>query len=221
MIHAKFHDSAVLDYTAGSSSSGNQSLITTSHKRYICYYFKWYLFCVSPVRGNTGIMYKDLTLLWAAKWYRGITLILTTSVTTTIMMGWQHNCVTLNFDYIIVCLHAQTRCAYGSLFCFIQKTMTPTTFNTFQECECLLGPPPSLGNNMIAPNFKSFSTIRNTVDPILSKVRRSIVFSVCQLPNPNHFLPGIRHIVFFFINAAKVDSGHVRVGKVWSWHNDM
>ncbi len=23
--------------------------------------------CVSSIRGNTGIMYKDLTLLWAAK----------------------------------------------------------------------------------------------------------------------------------------------------------
>ncbi len=24
-------------------------------------------FCVSPIRGNTGNMYKDMTLLWAAK----------------------------------------------------------------------------------------------------------------------------------------------------------
>ncbi len=35
--------------------------------------------------------------------------------------------------------------------------MTPTTFNTFHECECLLGLPPSFGHNVRAPNFKSSS----------------------------------------------------------------
>ncbi len=40
------------------------------------------------------------------------------------------------------------------------------------------------------------------VDRIQSKGRRSIVFSVCQLPNPIHFLPGIRHIVFINTGCA-------------------
>ncbi len=62
-------------------------------------------------------------------------------------------------------------------------------------------------------------TMSLPVDPNLRKVCRSLVFSVCCLPNPNHFPSGIRHIVF--INAAKVYSGCARVGKVWSWHDDM
>ncbi len=38
---------------------------------------------------------------------------------------------------------------------FYLKTMTATTFNTYQVWECLLGSPPSFDHNMTAPNFKS------------------------------------------------------------------
>ncbi len=40
---------------------------------------------------------------------------------------------------------------------FHLKTMTPTTFNTYQIWECLLGSTPSFDHNMTAPNFKSSS----------------------------------------------------------------
>ncbi len=40
---------------------------------------------------------------------------------------------------------------------FHLKTLTATTFNTFQVYECLLGWPPFFGRNIQAPNFKSFS----------------------------------------------------------------
>ncbi len=74
-------------------------------------------------------------------------------------MGWQQNCVRLNFDSLSTCAN-KMRVRFTILF--HPKTMTSTTFNTFQECECLLGLPPSFGHNMTAPNFKSFPTIRNT-----------------------------------------------------------
>ncbi len=40
---------------------------------------------------------------------------------------------------------------------FYPKTITPTTFNTIQKFECLLGLPPSFGHNMTTLNFKSTS----------------------------------------------------------------
>ncbi len=64
---------------------GIKTLYSTGFARrllFIAYFHSFLLpFYVSPIRRNTGIMYKNLTLLWAAKWYRGITLILATSVT--------------------------------------------------------------------------------------------------------------------------------------------
>ncbi len=86
---------------------------------------------------------------------------------------------------------------------------------------------PSFDHNMTAPNFKSSPTIQNTlVHDVTSSWPNSEQGAqvdcfprVCRLPNPNHFLPGIRYIVF--INAAKVDAGYARVGKDWSWHDDM
>ncbi len=59
--------------------------------------------------------------------------------------------------YCISGLQARTRCVYGSPFLFHLKTITATTFNTFQVCECLLGSSPSFNHNMTAPNFKSSS----------------------------------------------------------------
>ncbi len=38
---------------------------------------------------------------------------------------------------------------------FHLKTMTATTFNTYQVWECLLGSPPYFVHNMTAPNFSS------------------------------------------------------------------
>ncbi len=107
------------------------------------------------------------------------------------------------------------------------KTMTSTTFNTFQECECLLGSPPCLGHNMTALNFKSFSTIRNTwVCDVISSCPNSeqdaqvdcfLSVSVTQSQSLSAWLKAHS----FFYQCAKVDSGCARVGKVWSWHDAM
>ncbi len=54
---------------------------------------------------------------------------------------------------------------------FHLKTMTATTFNTFQACECLLCSPPSLVHNMTALNFKS------------SSIQPKIVENCCRHPS--------------------------------------
>ncbi len=81
-------------------------------------------------------------------------------------IGEKRHCLlcrsTLYFYCIyIVLLYLQSTCmnkmCVQFTILFHLKTMTATTFNTFQVCECLLGSPPSFVHNMAAPNFKSSS----------------------------------------------------------------
>ncbi len=61
----------------------------------------------------------------------------------------------------IVLLYLRSTCANKMrvrfTISFHLKTVTATTFNTYQVWECLLGLPPSFDYNMTAPNFKSSS----------------------------------------------------------------